>query len=79
MTQEKIENINSPVITEETRKAAKEPPPKTVLERLFWTFKEQVVPYFTIAQEKKWTVYLTMLWLSGKESTGQCGQHGFDS
>ena len=35
MTQEKIENINSPVIAEETGKAAKEPPPKTVLERLF--------------------------------------------
>ena len=31
MTQEKIENINSPVITEETGKAAKEPPPKSIL------------------------------------------------
>ena len=78
MTQEKRENINSPVITEETGKAAKEPPLKSVLERLFWTFKEQVIPHLTIAQEKKWRVCLTMLWLSGKESTGQCRRHGFD-
>ena len=53
MTQEKIENINSPMITEEIGKAVKELPPKTVLEKSFRTFKEQVIPYLTIAQKKK--------------------------
>lgn len=55
MTQEKIENINSPMITEETGKAVKELPPKNVLEKSFRTFKEQVIPYLTIAQKKNKT------------------------
>lgn len=31
MTQEKIENINSPMMTEDIGKAVKEPPPKSGL------------------------------------------------
>lgn len=53
MTQEKIENINSPMITEEIGKAGKELPLKNVLEKSFRTFKEQVISYLTIAQKKK--------------------------
>lgn len=55
MTQEKIENINSPMITEEIGKAGKELPLKNVLEKSFRTFKEQVISYLTIAQKKKKT------------------------
>lgn len=43
------------MITEEIGKAVKELPPKNVLEKSFRTFKEQVIPYLTIAQKKKKT------------------------
>lgn len=43
MTQEKIENINSPMMTEDIGKAVKEPPPKSGLERSFQSWPHHCI------------------------------------
>lgn len=48
-TQEKVENINSPMTAREIGKSVKElSPKKFVLEKFFPVFKEQGIPYLSI-------------------------------